>query len=332
MPSRTACGWLAVAFLCGCVSTLDDARGAGATTGGGGSSSGSSSASTSQAATGGAAGAAPTTGGGGSECRFACPVDGGGGTFGPPPTSDASDGARAGGANDASTDAPSPGAACTPDLRLCDDFESYADGMVPGGKWQTLKPPSNGASLVVDSTKAYSGTKAIHVKVAFTGGGTVDIATKAGDPAFAAPTDTMFARFMMFQGTFTVPGELHARILRLGNMNAPSGSNGTGYSFALHSYPTPVALQVESMNDLYVGTRVMPVLGQWVCWEMQFGPGVVGWWKDGTKVNSPTPGGWPTVMQQMLEVGFDTFTPVTTEFWIDDVAVDTKRIGCPPPK
>jgi hypothetical protein len=37
-------------------------------------------------------------------------------------------------------------------------------------------------------------------------------------------------------------------------------------------------------------------------------------------------------MLQMLEIGFDTFTPVTTEFWIDDVALDTKRIGCPPPK
>jgi hypothetical protein len=205
--------------------------------------------------------------------------------------------------------------------------------MVPGGPWQAVKAPSSGSSLVVDSTKAFSGTKAIHVKATFTGRGNVDISTKMGDPAFANLTNnTMYARFMMFQGTFTVPGELHARIFRLGNTNAPSGSNSTGYSFALHSYPTPVSLQLESMNDTYVSTRVPPVLNQWVCWELEFGQGVVGWWKDGQTVTSPVPGGWANVPLQMLELGFDTFTAVTTEFWIDDVAVDTKRIGCPAPQ
>src|SRR5579859_2927704 len=148
--------------MCGCVSTLDDGRGASATTGAGGASSSTSSTTgnTSQA-TGGAGGASATTGGGGSACRFAC-VDGGGGSPVPPPP-DIPDAARDAAANDASGDTSAPGVGCTPDLRLCDDFESYADGMVPGGKWQTPKAPSSGASIVVDSTKAYSGTKAIHV-------------------------------------------------------------------------------------------------------------------------------------------------------------------------
>ncbi len=142
----------------------------------------------------------------------------------------------------------------------------------------------------------------------------------------------MFARFMLYEGTLTASGELHARLFRLGNMSAPSGSNMTGYAFSLHSYPLPISLQFEAMNDIYVNTRVAPVLNQWVCWEFQYGPGMAGWWKDGQAVASPVPGGWPNVPLQMLEVGFDTFTAVTTEFWIDDVAVDTKRIGCPAPK
>lgn len=31
----------------------------------------------------------------------------------------------------------------------------------------------------------------------------------------------------------------------------------------------------------------------------------------------------------MLEIGFEAYTPVTTEVWFDDIAVDTERIGCP---
>jgi hypothetical protein len=341
--ARASGGALALGLVCGCASSVEDTVGsrdrAGAAGGASSATSGPSTgaAGASQTAGGGAAGTSATTGGG-SACRFACPDDSGI-SVGPGPGPEAGPDASAqdAGRRDASTgptDAAPPGSGCTPDLRLCDDFESYGDGKVPDGKWQTIKAPSTGASLVVDTTKAFSGTKALHVKINFTGnGGSVDVGTKQGDPAFANLTNnTMFARFMLFQSALNVSGELHARLLRLGSMNAPSGSNQTGYAFALHSYPIPVALQLESMNDLYVSTRVPPVVDRWVCWEMQLGQGVVGWWKDGQVVASPVPGGWPTVPLQMLEVGFDTFTPVSTEFWIDDVAIDTKRVGCPAPQ
>src|SRR5439155_1644326 len=107
-PARAASGALALALMCGCVSTLDDSRGAGTTSSGaGGASTGSSTVatSTSQAATGGLAGSSQSTGSGGTDCKFACPD--GGGSFGPGPGSEpsnASDAARdAARSNDAST-------------------------------------------------------------------------------------------------------------------------------------------------------------------------------------------------------------------------------------
>jgi hypothetical protein len=219
---------------------------------------------------------------------------------------------------------------CSPDLPLCDDFEGYTSGQQPGGRWQPVKTASQGASLVVDATKAFSGKQSLHVKIAFTnGGGSVNVGTKPGDAAFSAADDTHYARFMLFQSALMASGELHARLFRLGSMNAPSGSNGTGYAFSLHSYPKPISIELESMNDLYVNTRVDPPLDKWVCWEVEYGPSAVGWWQDGKTVTSPMPGGWPKVALAMLEVGFETFTPVTTELWMDDIALDTKRIGCP---
>src|SRR5258705_3138050 len=242
---------LAVGLAYGCVGGVDGtgaprADGSGAGGAGGVSSSAQTGGSgASKAATGGAAANSTPTGGGGSECRFACPDDSGisvgsGGAGPEPSATDASSrDASSRDASNGSMDAGAPPPGCSSDSRLCDDFESYGEGKVPDGRWQTQKAPSTGASLVVDGTKAFSGTKALHVKVNFTGsGGSVDIATKQGDAAFAnLATNTMFARFMMFQGTLTVPGELHARFVRMGNMNAPSGSNQTGYSFAMHSYP-----------------------------------------------------------------------------------------------
>jgi hypothetical protein len=212
---------------------------------------------------------------------------------------------------------------------LCDDFEGYAAGQTPAGRWQPIKTPSSGTSLVVDASKAFSGKQAIHIKVDLKGGGSVGIGTKAGDMAFAGGGDTHYLRFMLYQSPMNVGGDLHARLVRLGTMNAPSGSNGTGYAFSLHSYPKPVSIQLESMNDVYVSTRIEPPTDKWVCWEVQYGPGTISWWQDGKMVNSPVPGKWTKVSLEMLEVGFETFTQVAAELWIDDIVVDTKRVGCP---
>lgn len=116
--------------------------------------------------------------------------------------------------------------------------------------------------------------------------------------------------------------------MRVGNDKASAGSAGTGYAFSLHGYPKPAQLKMEAMNDIYAG-KMAPVLDKWVCWEFQFGPGVMNWWMDGAKVTAAVPANWPTVMLTTKEVGFETFSSITAELWIDDLAFDSKKIGCP---
>ncbi|HVY25623.1 MAG TPA: hypothetical protein VHB79_03700 [Polyangiaceae bacterium] len=281
---------------------------------------------TTDTAGGGATSSGSGVGSGGSgPCEFAC----GGGTNEIPGgmMSQGGTGTTSGGASGGTGGAAASG--CLAGVGLCDDFEAYTDGQAPGGRWQSIKTPSSGTSLLVDSTKAFSGKQAVHIKVDLKGGGSVGVGTKAGDAAFAAGGDTRYVRFMLYQAPMNVGGDLHARLVRLGTMNAPSGSNGTGYAFSLHSYPKPVSIQLESMNDVYVSTRIEPPTDKWVCWEVQYGPGMIGWWQDGQTVNSPVPGKWSKVALEMLEIGFETFTQVSAELWIDDLVVDTKRIGCP---
>lgn len=217
---------------------------------------------------------------------------------------------------------------CTSELALCDDFESYAMGQVPDGRWQTVRTPMQGATMAVDDTKAFSGTQALHITANFQNYTGVNISTKSGDAAFATG-DTYYVRFMLFQTALTNTDELHARMVRIGTADLANGNDGSGYTFGLHSYPKPIALQLESMNDTFVTTRIDPPLDRWVCWELEYGPDTIGWWQDGEAIDTPEPGGWAQVTMSTLELGFEAYSAVTTELWYDDIAVDTERIGCP---
>jgi hypothetical protein len=44
-----------------------------------------------------------------------------------------------------------------------------------------------------------------------------------------------------------------------------------------------------------------------MCWEVAFGPGLVGWWQDGDEIDAPEPDGWAQVVPSMLEIGFEAY-------------------------
>lgn len=116
------------------------------------------------------------------------------------------------------------GSGCAAGLGLCDDFESYGEGKVPDGRWMTVKPPTSGASLTVDGSKPYSGSKSLHIKV--TTGGSANITTKPGDTAFTGITNAGYLRFMMFQTAITQPTDTHARLRARGQRQ---GFRGVGW-------------------------------------------------------------------------------------------------------
>jgi len=234
-------------------------------------------------------------------------------------------------------------AGCPAGLGLCDDFESYPEGTAPydsaTSRWMPVRTASPGTSLKVDSMNAYSGSKALHITgTNLPGGigdtkGTIVISTKPGDAAFPVGTKTGFVRFMMFLKTFTQSGQTHGRMVRVGDSTITSLSNPQGYAFDLH-FDKPAKFKIEKFNDVYFGSvDPVPLEGTWVCWEIEYGPTTLNWWKDGVSVTSSSkfPGG---LTLTTFAIGFETYTPLPAiDFWLDDVAFDaTKRIGCPAAK
>jgi hypothetical protein len=216
---------------------------------------------------------------------------------------------------------------CTAGLGICDDFESYTDGMAPGGRWMPIRN-SAGSTLVVDSTKAYSGTKSLHITAKFPSGGinSAVISTKPGDAAFTGVTTSGFLRFRLYMGTLNQSGHLHGRMVRVGDSTTTSTMNPQAYGFGLH-YEKPADFKIEKYNDIYYG-ETPPELGKWDCWEMEVGPTTLNWWKNGEKI--PTGKFTGNLMLTTLAVGFECYTALPeVEFWLDDVAFDGKqRIGC----
>jgi hypothetical protein len=318
-------------FVCGCGDP------AGVTpAGGGGSAAGSAQVvSGGTPATAGAGGGVAS--GGEAPCEFACggradvPI---GGTAPQAGSGGSAVGSSAGSGGAATAGGAASG--CAAGLGLCDDFESYAVGTSPGAapdsRWMAVYPPTMGVTLAVDGTKAYSGSKALHITASLpkTSGliNGATLSTKPGDAAFVGVTTSGFLRFMMFLGTFTQAGATHERLVRVGPSTVAAANNPQGYSFDLH-YQAPATFKIERMNDVYFGSTP-PVLGKWVCWEIQYGPNMLNWWMDGVKVT--TPSNFPaTNMLTTMAIGFETYTPLTAiELWFDDVAFDGKqRIGCP---
>src|SRR4051794_18913472 len=116
---------------------------------------------------GGGSGGSPSVGG-----NAGNPTGGGGQGAGGSPAAGSSgmvgqSGSGAGGGAASST---SCGAA-----KICDDFESYASDTMPGGIWKFLGPDSkytdSKTTIAVDSSKAFSGKQALHVKAPDSWGG-----------------------------------------------------------------------------------------------------------------------------------------------------------------
>ncbi len=259
---------------------------------------------------------------------------GGRGGGGLPPATGGAGGSSSGGGSNGS------GTACPAGIGLCDDFESYPEGMPPGaaGRWMPVRT-SPGLTMVVDSTNAYSGKKALHITGTMLPGGicptcsTTVISTKPGDAAFAGSPKAGFVRIMMFLKTFTQSGSTHGRMVRVGNDTIDSLSNPQGYALDLH-FSKPATFKIEKFNDVYFGSvDPVPLEGKWVCWEYEVGPTTLNFWKDGQLVTNSTkfPGG---VALSKMTIGFETYTPLTAiELWYDDAAFDaTKRVGCPTAK
>jgi hypothetical protein len=244
------------------------------------------------------------------------------------------------------------GTGCPAPGTLCWDFE---EGMIPNG-WTTSRSEFNG-QLLVDSSRAHKGTYSLHAKDL--SGGTVG---QQGGPKksikYSLPANfgpTMWGRAFVYvtpARPASHAGLFNARYPRP-NSTATDMGKLDWYEIATYQQnyitvwhpPEPPGFPEWVLLS---GTPL--TIDKWSCLEWLFDGANGGAteaaepraWLDGTEITWPTqftfsdPDGAPKPVREkaqsftMIETGVVMYQGLTqpTNWWIDDLAVGPKRIGC----
>ena len=335
---------IAISFgLVGCVpSASSDELPTG--TGGAGLPGGTGGGSGGAVATGGAAGpgtgGAPGSGGaasgGGDE-----PGATGGTTTGSGGASGgaAGDSAGRGGAAGGIAAGGAAGRECSSGALFCEGFEAQPAGAAPAGTWTpTVR---GGGQITVDTSRPFSGQKALHVT------GMMNSDKAYIQTPLAISATTIFVRFMMYTAGYPSSSGVHTRLVRIGTA-AGTAAGTAENSYSLSSYN---GTAIEKVNSIYLrdtGTHFNDAgnKNRWICWEFEIdktgGAGKVTphIWVDGRQLSLSVAGSashgmtspsWDPIPIEVLVMGLDGFQPdpVRADFWIDDLVVDSQRVGCP---
>jgi hypothetical protein len=195
----------------------------------------------------------------------------------------------------------------------------------------------------VDTTHAYSGTKALHFH------GTVNhdeaYVIAQGAPVFPVASDTLFVRFMMYIERWSIGNPMHNRLVWVGSSGALTNQDATGYAMETYN-----GIGVERIASGHFRTTLQHLtdasnLGKWLCWEMEIdnkgGPIPTGTgtalphlFREGTELSLAISGNkdnWNAVPFNLLQFSLFAYQSDTApaDYWVDDIAMSSKRIGCP---
>jgi hypothetical protein len=353
---RTKPVLLAVCLLFGACSSSGGSRGNQGTGGeeetGGSPGTGGVTSTGGAVATGGktgSTGGAPGTGGAMMGTGGAGDGGSGGGTGGSPQTGGSGGGGASGGAT--GTGGAVSASGCMGVMSsFCDDFEAQATGAAPKGMFTTKI--GGGATFNIETTKAYSGTKAAHIHVPKGAGGASDPTAQMGFTSqFPVAMNDLHGRVMVFltkNPNDTGKPNIHWDLLT---------ASGGGKTYTLGSMYNDVAktgafMPVYQPGDRSIDTSTPFPVGRWACvqWQFRFG-GAGGDWleikMDGKVVDlgkttaegAPIMGGhiaaWPAGPWARMSFGYVHFsspTPIDVDLWFDDLAFGGAEIPCPAAK
>jgi hypothetical protein len=226
-------------------------------------------------------------------------------------------------------------------MLLCDDFEGFAAAAKPSGQWTTTS--SGDATITVDTTRAYSGTKSAHFHG--TVGKSAAYMIAQGAPVFPVPGNTIFVRFMMYIERWSMGNPMHNRLVWIGSSAALRNADGTGYAMETYN-----GIGIERIASGHYRTTSQHLtdsvnVGKWLCWEMEIdnngGPVPTGsgtarphLFREGTDLTMAISGqttGWNSVPFDLLQFSLFAYQTDTAsaDYWIDDIAMNTQRVGCP---
>lgn len=278
-------------------------------------------------------------------------------------TSDAGvDATVAGPLTDAGGDAPDvaetgPPSLCT-GIQVCDDFETTAVGSAPNPSLWTVGAPNcvGRGTAVVDDSTAYTGRHSVKVVNDFGDSGLpqyCDHVFFSNESAFAvAGPEQVYTRFFVMLGeslatthvTFsTMTNTTESNQLRLGfDDGVLSWNNASTNAFLPELQSGPVT---NSASDPIDVMESLTPPGGWFCVEFHIDEDagtyetwiesmeVPGLEFDGSAVtNISAQWAMDTSKPLLSNLGFgwETYFSMPMILWFDDVAIDTKRIGCTP--
>jgi hypothetical protein len=304
--------------------TVSGAAGAAAGQGAAGASGTSGAAGVGAAGTAGAAG----TGAAGAAGAMAGSGGGGAGTG-------AADAAGApDGGSDASSDAPAeapplgadagfgmggPSRCATAGTLLCEDFENGLDATT----WSQLV--TTDGTVTVDDVHAFRGTKALHVKVVNTGHKAAISETKT----FPIASNVLYARMYVWFDVFTT--QVHFTMAE-----APQTGAGAWARFGGQGGKFGVGTDHGASGDWLQQDTVPVPVKQWTCIEFELAgdTNMFHVWQDDVARPALDTGankhaGFVIPPMTSLWFGWQTYSnQAPGELWIDEIAVDSKRIGC----
>lgn len=300
------------------------------------------------AAEGGAAGGA----GGAGDGEGGAGTAGAGGSGGAAGGSGGAGTAGTGGGAGTAGAAGSPSAQACNTNRFCDDFEMATKGASPAGYTVTLEGE---ATVQVDETRAFSGKRSVKIVGKGDMGSEGSIAPKQ---AGLFPMADTYMRMMVYLDKAPAGSKLHWTWVRaLGNVKADTADKIVLATTGIGGHPTTwqetqigVQASTPQLVDCWNHTNEPMPIGKWACIEyhLKDAGDQHEVWVDGQKVPGLNYNLTPTgksygclndVTGRKFYVGPTSIvrfgwrhahqlqSPVT--LWIDDVAVDDKRIGCP---
>lgn len=215
--------------------------------------------------------------------------------------------------------------------RLCDGFEGPAPGAA-GSAFQFAL--GTGSTGVVDTTKPYRGSKSVHMKTNGAQAFITETMTFA-QPGALATNNELWGRMFIWFATTANP-QSHDVFITLED---PASTAASAQFHVAGGSRGLLASQIRTTSDLYhppmgTGTIMFPLVPpKWQCWEWHTtAANTLEFYVDGAlyaPMSVTAADKWPFPIFKSMSLGFMQFgtTPVT-EMWIDEVALDTARIGC----
>jgi hypothetical protein len=237
----------------------------------------------------------------------------------------------------------------------CDHFDTYTSPGNPGGPWMTSTQYSGNSNGVVsvDTAHAYSGANSVHLMAP----GSTDFEhafiTLTGAPYFPMKDNTFFGRMMVYVTQLPTTTVHWTMIQGLGTMvpTVPSLNEAVyRYGGQIKGNQLMANYDTKPMSSDCAQRSMTPMpQAKWTCVEWRFDgtKKELDFWMDGTlndalsvrqKANNTGicqnmawSGIWEPPTFNQIGVGFQHYQKGPGELWIDDFAIDTKQIGCPPP-